>query len=158
MHHLEANTIAVEPVRGLRSAQVKQSVKAFPWMYYQEQQLESDADRILYARNGGEESVITAADSYFVDGYDPQTRTVYEFHGCLRHGCPLCHPTRRNRKHSCYEDGTLNELYHATQAEMNAFRLGGYTVVEYGSASGTVGSKPTRTCTCSSKGLIWCRR
>ncbi|KAK3742928.1 hypothetical protein QZH41_015299 [Actinostola sp. cb2023] len=30
-----------------------------------------------------------------VDGYDPTTNTVYEFHGCLFHGCPTCFPRRR---------------------------------------------------------------
>ena len=26
-----------------------------------------------------------------VDGYDPLTKTVYEFHGCFWHGCPYCY-------------------------------------------------------------------
>ena len=29
-----------------------------------------------------------------VDGYDALTRTVYEFHGCIYHGCPTCFPRR----------------------------------------------------------------
>jgi hypothetical protein len=27
---------------------------------------------------------------YNVDGYDSETKTVYEFYGCFFHGCPRC--------------------------------------------------------------------
>ena len=30
---------------------------------------------------------------YKVDGYDKQTNTVYEFYGCVYHGCPKCYKT-----------------------------------------------------------------
>ena len=130
MHHLQADTITVEPVRGWRRAQVNQSLIAFQWLYYQEQKLESDTDRILHTCTGGEQSLVMASELYFVDRYDPQTCTVYEFHGCLWHGFPHCHPTSRNRKHACNEDRTLNELCRATQVKKNALQMGGYTIVE----------------------------
>jgi hypothetical protein len=28
---------------------------------------------------------------YNVDGYDSETKTVYEFYGCFSHGCPRCY-------------------------------------------------------------------
>jgi hypothetical protein len=28
---------------------------------------------------------------YNVDGYDSETKTVYEFYGCFFHGCPRCY-------------------------------------------------------------------
>ncbi|CAH3194637.1 unnamed protein product [Porites evermanni] len=96
-HHLTPDTIAVEPLGGWRGAQVNQSLKALQRLYYQEHLLPKEgacADRIRHVRNGGEQSVRTIANSYFVDGYDPLTRTVYEFHGCLYHGCPRCYPNR----------------------------------------------------------------
>lgn len=37
---------------------------------------------ILHAENGGEQKVL----GYYVDGYDPKTNTVYEFHGDKFHG------------------------------------------------------------------------
>ena len=95
-HHLTPNTIVVEPLGGWRGAKVHQSLKALQWLYYQEQQIPkqgASADRIRHVRNGGEQSVETIVDAYFVDGYDPLTRTVYEFHGCLYHGCPAAIPT-----------------------------------------------------------------
>ena len=96
-HHLTPDTIAVEPLGGWRGAQVNQSLKARQWLYYQKHQILKEgasADRIRHVRNGAEQSVRTIANSYFVDGYDPLTRTVYEFHGCLYHGCPTCFPVR----------------------------------------------------------------
>ena len=78
-HHLTPDTIAVEPLGGWRGANVNQSLKALEWLYYQEHQIPkqgASADRIRHVRNGGEQSVRTIVDSYFVDGYDPLTRTV----------------------------------------------------------------------------------
>ena len=34
-------------------------------------------------------------DKVRVDGYDPITKTVYEFHGCEFHGCRKCKPNNR---------------------------------------------------------------
>lgn len=64
--------------------------------------------RILHAENGGEQVVA----GYKVDGYDPSTKTVYEFHGDAWHGNPdiyepheKCHP---------YKNLTAEELFLAT--------------------------------------------
>ena len=100
--------------------------------YYQEHQIPkqgASADRIRHVRNGGEQSVRTIANSYFVDGYDPLTRTVYEFHGCLYHGCPRCYPVR-DAKHYATPDRTVEELYKATLSKRMALLRAGYTVIE----------------------------
>ena len=84
-HNLPPNTIAVEPVRRWRGANVNKSLKAIQWLYYQEQQIPkqgASADRIRHVHSGGEQFIQT----YFVEGQDAITRTVYEFHGCLYHG------------------------------------------------------------------------
>ena len=131
-HHLEPNTIAVEPIRGWRGARVNQSLKALQWLYFQESQIPkqgASAERIKHIRNGGEQTVRTASKLYFVDGYDEQTRTVYEFHGCLFHGCPNCYPVR-NIKHYCAPDRTVQELYNATVAKRMALLNAGFTVIE----------------------------
>jgi len=132
-HHLPADTIAVKPLQGWRGAQVNQSLKALQWLYYCESTLPKEgaaADRIKHVRNGGEQTVLTGTNAFFVDGYDPQTRTVYEFHGCLWHGCPRCHPVERNAKHAVRPDRTLEELYQATLVKTQTLRTAGYTVVE----------------------------
>ena len=87
------------------------------------------ADRIRHVRNGGEQSVRIIADSYFVDGYDPLTRTVYGFHGCLYHGCPRCYPNRQ-AKHYAVPDRNVEELYQATLSKRMALLRASYTVIE----------------------------
>jgi hypothetical protein len=45
---------------------------------------------------------------YNVDGYDCETKTVYEFYGCFFHGCPRCYtkdafnPLARKLMHELY--------------------------------------------------------
>ena len=64
-----------------------------------------------------------------MDGYDPLTRTIYEFHGCLYHGCPRCYPSR-HAKHYATPDRTVEELYQATLSKRMALLRAGYTVIE----------------------------
>ena len=78
---------------------------------------------------GGEQSVRTLVDAYFVDGYDPLTRIVCEFHGCLYHGCPRCYPNRR-AKHYATPNRTVEELYQATLSKRMALLIADYTVIE----------------------------
>ena len=132
MYHLLPNTIAVEPLRGWRGAQVNHSLKALQWLYLKEKEIvkqDGSSDRIRHVRNGGEQSVRTLTDIYYVDGYDPLTRTVYEFHGCLYHGCPRCFPNRQ-AKHYATPDRTVEELYQATLNKRMVMLRAGYTIIE----------------------------
>ena len=59
---------------------------------------------------------------YFsVDGFCEATNTVYEFHGCMFHGCPKCtnpdtsHPYRDVPNHQVYTDTKAREAYLVTQ-------------------------------------------
>lgn len=80
---------------------------------------------IQHALNGGEYNL--PGTRYKVDGYDPLTNTVYEFHGDIYHGNPQvfckdaqCHP---------YSVLTAGQLYEKTlQREMN-IRAMGYNLV-----------------------------
>ena len=130
---LSPDTIAVQPIQGWRGARVNQSKVAFQWLAFQEHlipKVGAAPDRIRHARNGGEVRVPVNHDTLFVDGYDPVTRTVYEFHGCLWHGCRTCFPRRRDIKSHVNADRTLNEVYTATLVKSNALRREGYTLVE----------------------------
>ena len=49
----------------------------------------TDSQAEEHVRNGGEQSVRSAATSYFIDGYDALTRTFYEFHVCIYRGFSL---------------------------------------------------------------------
>ena len=129
---LTPNTIAIEPLHGWRGAQVNHSLMALQWLYFQENLLAKEgasADRIKHVRNGGEQTIRTANKIYFVDGYDPVTRTVYEFNGCFYHGCPKCYPVR-DIKHYASPDRTFEELYQATLAKRMALLRAGFKVLE----------------------------
>ena len=41
--------------------------------------------------HGGERKILGAR----VDGYHPESKTVFQFHGCLWHGCEKCYPEER---------------------------------------------------------------
>ena len=129
--HLTPDTIAAEPLRGWRGANTNQSIKALQWLYFKENQIpkQGSADRIRHVRNGGEQSVRTLDKLYFVDGYDPVTHTVYEFNGCVFHGCRSCHP-RRDVKNYATPDRTVEELYNATEAKRMALLRAGYTIIQ----------------------------
>ena len=47
--------------------------------------------------HGGEFSVIISGKKFFVDGYEPKTRTIFQYHGCKWHGCP-CQKEERYAK------------------------------------------------------------
>ena len=131
-HHLNPNTIAVEPLHGWRGAQVNHSLKSLQWLYFQEQLIPKNgasADRIRHVRNCGEQTVRTTNKLYFVDGYDAITKTIYEFHGCLHHGCRKCYPVR-DIKHYANPDRTIEELYQATLTKRMDLLLAGFTVIE----------------------------
>lgn len=137
--HLQTNKIAVEPARGWHGSRNNQSVKALKWMNWCEHQLrhtspsnyteEPVADRIAHAGNQGEHSILTPARAMHVDGYDERTRTAYEFHGCLFHGCTRCYP-QRNQYSKLSPDRNMQELYEATLAKTALLRAMGYTVME----------------------------
>ena len=106
---------------------------ALQWLYYQESLLPKEgaaADRIKHVRNGGEQKLWTAEKYVFVDGFDPTTNTVYEFHGCLWHGCTTCCRTQRQKKYGANPDRSLEELYAATCHKTHGLRTAGYTVLE----------------------------
>lgn len=112
---------------------MNQSNAAFQWLYFCESQLPKEGaspDRIKHARNGGEQTLVAANDMYFVDGFDSISCTVYEFHGCLWHGCRSCFPSNRNLKSRVNGDRTLDEVYNATLVKINTLRREGYTVIE----------------------------
>ncbi|KAK3741403.1 hypothetical protein QZH41_018043, partial [Actinostola sp. cb2023] len=66
-----------------------QSLKAKKWLWGLEQQTPGLRLHTCYSVEG--ETAILGAK---VDGYDPKTRTVYQFHGCFWHACNICFPQR----------------------------------------------------------------
>lgn len=63
---------------------------------------------------------------YFVDGYDPESNTVYEFYGDFWHGNPQkYHPAKINKKAS----KTFGQLYNLTIAKENKLMQAGYKII-----------------------------
>ena len=61
-----------------------------------------------------------------VDGYDPKTNTVYEFHGDFWHGNPVVYnPSDINNKNK----KTFGQLYQETIDKENRIRQNGYNLV-----------------------------
>ena len=80
-----------------------------------------------------------------VDGYHPETNTVFQFHGCLWHGCKQCYPDirkgfvqRKDKQGNVVltrRDGegnpiTRKDAYGLTLMRTQFLRESGYTVVE----------------------------
>ena len=84
---------------------------------------------MTHAGNRGEHASVTPTRVCYVDDFHPVTQTVYEFHGCVWHGCPRYHPNCRlvPRVHL---DRSMEEVYDATCAKTALLRSMGFTVVE----------------------------
>ena len=72
--------------------------------------------------------ILRGDKTFYVDGYDEQTRTVYEFNGCFWHGCPKCFPNRDKTRHKMC-DQTMRDVYEATRRKEDALFAAGYSVV-----------------------------
>ena len=123
--HLHDN-LAVQPPQGWRGANINQSWTAMQWLTYQQTLY---TQTIHHVRNGGEQKVRTAKGYEFVDGLIVEPPIVFEFMGCLWHGCPSCHKQQRWRQYSANPDRTLEELYEATQAKLQRLCAAGFQVV-----------------------------
>ena len=81
LNHLQANTIAVEPINDWGGYNVNQSNIAIEWLAFQGKKV--GAGKILRLRNGGEQKVLLPTGWKFVDEYNPERKTVYEFFACF---------------------------------------------------------------------------
>ena len=113
MNRMIPNSIASEPAghKGWRN-NINQSIPALHWLTWCDHQLRQralqdltpadllasanpDPQYIQHVRNEGEYKI--PGTNFHVDGYCPDTHTVYEFQGCFTHGCPTCYPHRHEK-------------------------------------------------------------
>ena len=114
---LEEDTIGLIPAQGYQPAR-KYSVMALQWLAWIHHQ---SGDRILHAVNGGEQRI----DNNYVDGYDPTKKIIYEFMGCLWHGCRKCYlPDTVNP----VNDTSMEDLLEGTIRKVERFKKLGYQV------------------------------
>jgi G:T-mismatch repair DNA endonuclease (very short patch repair protein) len=79
---LEEDQIGRLPINGYNRNR-HQSVKALKWLNWVEQ----ETGHSLQHRDSGGEAKVAGR---FVDGFHEETDHVYEFHGCMFHGCLQC--------------------------------------------------------------------
>ena len=78
---MKPNTIGLIPPTGYSIE--PSSHKAILWLKYTSQK---QYIYIQHSRNSKEKHIL----EYKIDGWDPVNKNVYEFQGCVFHGCPKC--------------------------------------------------------------------
>ena len=70
-----------------------------------------------------------------VDGYHPESKTVFQYHGCHFHGCLQCFPSKKEREHVICRQKKQNVLvtrekaYETTLRRNEAIVQAGYHLV-----------------------------
>ena len=90
------------------------------WLVYREK---TDGRKILHGRNG-RECRQPELPNLSVDGFCPETRTVYEFFGCYFHG----HTCQAFRDVTTMVGDTLADRYERTMARIEQIARAGYQV------------------------------
>jgi len=108
------------PKGGGYSCNQNYSKKALMWILHTEK---TDECAIMDARNG-REFRLPELLRYSVDGYCAETKTVYEFLGCIWNGCK-CQPMR---DHKTSHKDTLAERCEKTMSRIEQIAAAGYTV------------------------------
>ena len=100
------------------------SLESLPWL---EQEAALRKIHIHHAAcgHGGERYVERAP----VDGYNHETKTVFQYHGCHWHGCRKCFPHDRNRIIT-HNNQTREDRFKATVERTQKLRAAGYRVIE----------------------------
>ena len=83
------------------------SWKACKWIEHQSEEIGRHIHHTLCG-HGGERAIKINKKEILVDGYDPQTSTVYQFYECKWHGCPYIAGLQRH----CLESNS--DKYHET--------------------------------------------
>ena len=105
-------------------------IKATCWLEYESRQrgIHIHHHRCSY---GGER--IVAGEK--VDGYHPESKTVFQYHGCFWHGCLECFSRPEQRNEALWIDRKGNEItreaaYQRTSKRSEVIRFLGYNLVE----------------------------
>ncbi len=105
------------------------SKTSIEWLEYlvEKSQTTGKPIHIRHALNGGELRI--PATRYRVDGYCSESNTVYEFNGCLWHGCPTCFEKDKRRMRHPRTAQSMEELYALTVEKRTLLRQMGYKYV-----------------------------
>ncbi len=113
---LTENTMYETPASGYISHR-NQSVPSNIWLDFQE-------SKVFKVKIHREQRL----GQYFVDGFIPEMKTVFEFLGCIWHGCEQCYPTGRDVQQ--FYGRSLNQKSYELFLRREWFKRYGYKVVE----------------------------
>ena len=116
---LKEGEIAIIPPNGYHHD--NQSAIAMCWLDWM---VHKDKKKIQHAGNGGEVYI----RGMKVDGFDTNDESIFEFHGCMIHGCKLCYHNRASV--NPFNGLTMDELYRRTTLKTERLRNMGYIVIE----------------------------
>ena len=91
---LEPGTIAV--INNMERSE-NASKASIAWLDYMAQR---SGIKIQHALEGREKRLFLCSKNRKVDGFDEANNTVYEFQGCVWHGCPKCYSPDTINKHN----------------------------------------------------------
>src|SRR6266581_7089227 len=112
-NYMPSNEIPIVPTSGYEPKR-KQSYIANSWLDFMQQQREFT---ILREYKLGQ---------YYADGFIPETREVFEFNGCIFHGCPVCFASKRVITRNPYTDESMESLYQKCLRKQDFFLQGSY--------------------------------
>ena len=123
--YLKQKTIGIIPKNLYRDGNKPFSKSSIEWLEFIASQTNT---KILHAVHGGEKAIIDEelGKTYYVDGFCEETRTVYEFYGCVYHGCPLCFDGTND--HPFHSEQKMSDVYEATIERKERLRALGFTV------------------------------
>jgi len=116
---LQPDTIGLIPTGGY-TCNNKYSKKAMMWLLHMEQE---EGVKIMHGRNVREYK-LPELPHVSVDGYCPETKTIYEFNGCFHHG----HTCQSFRDVTTTSGDTLAERYERTMSRLEQMTREGYQV------------------------------
>ena len=89
---------------------------------------------IQHALNKGEKEIRVNKHVYKVDGYfenrEAKAKEVFEYHGCIYHGCKECFPRQRYNAINGDDNDTLAIRYNLTNIKKHLLEREGYTYTE----------------------------
>ena len=123
--YLKEKSIGIIPKNLYRDGNKPFSKTSIEWLEFIAAQTNS---KILHAVHGGEKTIVDVelGKTYHVDGFCEETGTVYEFYGCVYHGCPLCFDGTSD--HPFHSERKMCEVYEATIEREERLRALGFTV------------------------------
>ena len=123
--YLNEKSIGIIPKNLYRDGNKPFSKTSIEWLEFIAAQTNS---KILHAVHGGKKAICDEelGKTYHVDGFCEETKTVYEFYGCVYHGCPLCFDGTSD--HPFHSERKMCKVYEVTIEREERLRALGFTV------------------------------